>query len=721
MSVIQGLLEKISFHNEENDFVVAKLREKEKKELTTIVGNLSGINPGESLKLTGKWVQNKRFGEQFQVESFEVTVPATLHGIQKYLASGLIQGIGPVMSERIVEKFGLHTLEVIEKKPERLSEVEGIGPKRISMIRKAWGEQKEIKEIMIFLQGHGVGAAYSAKIYKQYGDQSIEMVRENPYRLARDIYGVGFITADKIAQSLGIDRNSLIRAKAGLLYVLNQLTEEGHVYYPETQLIHKAKEILHVDEEIIILAVKELFKEKELFLEDLGPEGHFRAAYLAPFYVAETGVAQRLINLKASPSNIRPIHPEKAIEWVQQKLNIELAQRQEEAVLQAATSKVLIITGGPGTGKTTLITAILRIFQQLKLRILLAAPTGRAAKRMNEATGWEAKTIHRLLEYSPHKSDFKKDQDDPLEADVVIIDEASMVDTLLMYHLLKAIPSHAHLILVGDVDQLPSVGPGNILKDMIRSGKFTVVRLTEIFRQAQESTIVVNAHKVNQGEIPVLKEIDKPEKTDFQFIQEEDPEKILQNILDLCSERIPRDFGFHPLREIQVLTPMHKGTIGVTNLNIELQKRLNPDQSGITRGAWTFRVGDKVMQIVNNYDKDVFNGDIGWISKIDPEEREVTIEFDGRLVPYDYSDLDEVVLAYAVSVHKSQGSEYPVVILPVVTQHYMLLQRNLIYTGITRAKKLVIMIGTKKALAIAIRNNKPQQRYTLLSERLAAS
>ena len=721
MPIIFGLLERISYHNEENDFVVAKLREKEKKELTTIIGNLSGINPGESLKLTGKWVQNKRFGEQFQVETFEVTVPATLLGIQKYLASGLIKGIGSIMSERIVEKFGLHTLEVIEKKPERLSEVEGIGPKRISMIIKAWVEHKEIKEIMIFLQGHGVSAAYSAKIYKQYGDQSIEIVRENPYRLAHDIYGVGFITADKIAQNLGIDRNSLIRAKAGLIYILNQLTEEGHVYYPENQLIHKAKEILNVDEEIVIQAVRELTKEKELFLEDLDPEGNLRAAYLAPFYVAETGVAQRLMNLKESPSNIRPIHPEKAIEWVQQKLNIELARRQEEAILLAASSKVLIITGGPGTGKTTLITAVLRIFQQLKLRILLAAPTGRAAKRMNEATGWGAKTIHRLLEYSPHKGGFKKDQDDPLEADVVIIDEASMVDTLLMYHLLKAIPSDAHLILVGDIDQLPSVGPGSVLKDIIRSGRFTVVRLTEIFRQAQESMIVVNAHKVNQGQFPVLKEIDKSEKTDFQFIEEEDPEKILQNILDLCSEGIPGQFRFHPLREIQVLAPMHKGILGVANLNTELQKRLNPGQSGITHGAWNFRLGDKVMQIVNNYDKDVFNGDIGWISKIDLEEREVMIDFEGRLVPYDYSDLDEVVLAYAVSVHKSQGSEYPVVILPVVTQHYLLLQRNLIYTGITRAKKLVIMIGTKKALAIAIRNNKPQRRYTLLSERLAAS
>ncbi len=721
MSTIHGLLEKISYHNEENDFVVAKLREKEKRELTTIVGNLSGVNPGESLKLTGKWVHNRRFGEQFQVEGFEVTVPATLHGIQKYLASGLIKGVGPIMSERIVEKFGLDTLEVIEKTPEKLSEVEGIGPKRVSMIRKAWGEQKEIKDIMIFLQGHGVSAAYSAKIYKQYGEESIQIVRENPYRLAHDIYGVGFVTADKIAQNLGIDRNSLIRAKAGLIFVLNQLTEEGHVYYPENQLVHKAKEILNVDEEVIIQAVRELTKEKELFLEDLDSEGHLRAAFLAPFYVAETGIAQRLINLKESPSSIRPIHPEKAIEWVQQKLNIELAQGQEEAILLAATSKVLIITGGPGTGKTTLITAILRIFQQLKLRILLAAPTGRAAKRMNEATGWEAKTIHRLLEYSPHKGGFKKDEDDSLEADVVIIDETSMVDTLLMHHLLKAIPSHAHLVLVGDIDQLPSVGPGNVLKDIIRSGKFTVIKLTEIFRQAQESMIVVNAHKVNQGQFPVLMEIDRPEKTDFHFIQEEDPEKILQNILDLCSERIPRQFGFHPLKEIQVLAPMHKGTIGVANLNVELQKRLNPGQSGITRGTWSFRRGDKVMQIVNNYDKDVFNGDIGWISEINPEEREVAIDFDGRLVPYDYSDLDEIILAYAVSVHKSQGSEYPVVILPVVTQHYMLLQRNLVYTGITRAKKLVVMIGTKKALAIAIRNNKPQRRYTRLSERLAAS
>jgi len=721
MSIIHGLLEKISYRNEENDFVVAKLREKEKKELTTIVGNLSGINPGESLELTGKWVHNKKFGEQFQVETFQITVPATLYGIEKYLASGLIKGIGAVMSERIVRKFGLDTLEVIEKKPERLSEVEGIGPKRISMIAKAWEEQKGIKEIMIFLQGHGVSASHAAKIYKQYGAQSVEIVRENPFRLARDIYGTGFITADRIAQNLGIDKHSLIRAKAGLLYVLSQSTEEGHVYYPEGQLIRKAKEILQVDEEIILRAVRELSKEKELFLEDIDAEGDQRAVFSVPLYVAESGVARRLMDLKESPSNIRPIHPEKAIEWVEQKLSMTLAKKQEEAVLLAATSKVLIITGGPGTGKTTLITAILRIFQQLKLKILLGAPTGRAAKRMNEATGCEAKTIHRLLEYSPHRGGFKKDETDPLEADVVIIDEASMVDTLLMYHLLKALPSSAHLILVGDVDQLPSVGPGNILKDIIKSGRFTVVTLAEIFRQAQESMIIVNAHKVNEGQFPVLKEAEGSKKSDFQFIQEEEPEAILDTILDLCAEGIPRQFGFHPLREIQILTPMHKGLIGVANLNVELQKKLNPGPPVVSHGAWSFRLGDKVMQTVNNYEKDVFNGDIGWISEIDPEQREVVIDFDGRTVPYDYSDLDEVVLAYAVSIHKSQGSEYPAVIFPVTTQHYLLLQRNLIYTGITRAKKLVVMIGTKKALAIAIRNNKPQRRYTLLSERLAAS
>src|SRR5512139_2347789 len=683
MPIMYGFVERITYYNEENDFIVAKLQEKGKRELTTIVGNLAGINPGESLKLSGRWVHNKKFGEQFQVENYEITVPATVHGVKKYLGSGLIKGIGPIMAERIVKKFSLETLDVIEKTPERLSEVDGIGSKRIAMITKAWEEQKEIKEIMIFLQSHGVSATYSAKIYKQYGNQSIGVVKENPYRLARDIHGIGFITADKIAQNIGIDPSSLIRAKAGVIYVLNQLTEDGHVYYPEPELIRKAEEILKVDQDIITKAIGDLSREKEIVIEDA--DDTHKAVYLSPFYVAETGVCYLLKRLQGSPSTIRPINQEKAIEWVQQKLNMELAEKQKEAILLAASSKVLIITGGPGTGKTTIITGILKIFQQLKLRILLAAPTGRAAKKMSEATGWEAKTIHRLLEFSPQKRGFKKDQDDPLDADVVIIDETSMVDTLLMYNLLKAIPSQTHLILVGDVDQLPSVGPGNVLKDIIDSGSFTLVRLTEIFRQAQESMIVVNAHRINQGEFPLLQAADSKKATDFYFIQEEDPEKVLTNLITLCSERLPKRFGFHPVKDVQVLTPMHRGTLGVGNLNLELQKSLNPDAAGLIHCSRTFKTGDKVMQIINNYDKEIFNGDIGWISKINREDRELTIDFDGRPKSYDFSELDEVVFDYAISVHKSQGREYPVVIIPIMTDHYVLLQRNLIYPRITRA------------------------------------
>lgn len=720
MATIYGYIERITYFDEESGFVVAKLQEKGKRGLTTIVGKMPGINPGESLKLTGHWVQNKRFGEQFQVDHYEIIVPATVRGIEKYLGSGLIKGIGPIMAERIVRKFGLETLNIIEKSPERLSEVDGIGPKRIEMITRAWEEQKEVKGIMIFLQGHGVSATYATKIYKQYGTRSIEVVKENPYRLAQDIYGIGFLTADRIAQNLGIDPNSLIRAKAGIVYVLRSLTEEGHVYYPEKSLIYKAEEILKVDRAIIEKALLELSQEKEIFIEEIHGEDKDRAVYLAPFFLAEKGIAQILRLLRDSPSNIRTIHPEKTIDWVEGKLGIHLAEKQKEAILLAASSKVLIITGGPGTGKTTIITAILKIFQELRLKFLLAAPTGRAAKRMSEATQEEAKTIHRLLEFSPQKGGFKRDQDNPLEADGVIIDEASMIDTLLMYHLLKAIPSHARLILVGDVDQLPSVGPGNVLKDIIDSGRFTVIRLTEIFRQAQESMIIVNAHRVNQGLFPILKKDEKQEPKDFYFIEEEEPEKIQDQILSLCSQRIPKYFGFHPVRDIQVITPMHKGVLGVSQLNIELQKRLNPESRSLTHGSRVFRFGDKVMQIVNNYDKEIFNGDIGWISRMDQEAGEIVIDFDGRLIPYDPSELDEIVLAYAISVHKSQGSEYPAVILPISTQHYVLLQRNLLYTAITRAKRLVVLIGTKKALAIAIKNNKPQLRFTHLSERLRA-
>ena len=713
-----GVIEKITYSSEETGFVVARLQEKGKREMATVVGHLSGIRPGESVRLTGRWVHNRRFGEQFQAETFEILVPATLQGITKYLGSGLIKGIGPVMAERIVSAFKMDTLDVIEKSPERLSEIGGIGPKRIETIARAWEEQKGIKEIMIFLQGHGVSAAYSAKIFKQYGNRSIAVVRDNPYRLCQDIYGIGFITADQIAQNLGISPHSLIRAKAGLLYVLKGLTDEGHVYYPEKALVRKAKEILKVDPVIVAEAMAELLREREVFLEALGGEKEDRAVYLPSFFVAEAAAAQRLKELVSSSPIRDPVDPEKAIDGVQKRLDLELAQKQKEAMIAAESSKVLVITGGPGTGKTTIIKAILERFHQKGLRVLLAAPTGRAAKRMSEATGWEAKTIHRLLEYSPKEGRFKRDEEDPLEGDVIIIDEASMVDMLLMYHLLKAIPVRAHLILTGDVDQLPSVGAGDVLREMIDSGIFTVVRLTEIFRQARGSTIVLNAHRINRGEFPILGGTDKDEVHDFYFFEEEKPEEILNRILRLCAERIPERFGFDPIREIQVLTPMHRGIVGVTRLNFELQKKLNPAQASLLYGSTTFKLGDKVMQIRNNYEKDVFNGDIGWISKMNQEDKELTIDFDGRLVPYAYSELDEIVLAYAISVHKSQGSEYRAVILPVTTEHYLLLQRNLIYTGITRAEKLLVLIGSKKALAIAIRNNKPRMRFTRLSERL---
>jgi exodeoxyribonuclease V alpha subunit len=718
MAILEGILERITYCSDETGFVVARFQEKDKRDLTTIVGNLAGITPGESLKLAGEWVQNRKFGEQFKVESFSVIVPATLNGITKYLGSGWIKGIGPVMADRIVAAFGLGTLEVLNQNPKRLSEVEGIGPKRIEMITRAWEEQKEVKEIMIFLQGYGVSAAYSAKIYRHYGSMSIPVVKENPYRLAEDIQGIGFLTADRIAQNMGMDPNSLVRAKAGLLFVLNGLTEQGHVYSPENDLVRKSMEVLKVDEELVIKAVTELSQTKKIFVEEIGDAEGQRGVYLAPLYFAERGIGELLDGLTRSASRIRPIDAERAVQWIESKLGIHLADKQRQAVELAAKSKVLVITGGPGTGKTTIITAVLKIFQQMKLRVLLGAPTGRAAKRMSEATSWEARTIHRLLEYSPKEGRFKKDHENLLEADAIVIDEASMVDTVLMYHLLRAVPPHVHLILVGDVDQLPSVGPGNVLKDIIESAAFTVIRLTEIFRQVQKSLIIVNAHRINEGDFPLLKNTDSDELADFYFIEEQDPEEIRDRILFCVSEMIPRRFRFHPIRDVQVLTPMHRGIIGAVNLNAELQKRLNPEPPNVVVGLRTFKTGDKVMQIANNYDREVFNGDIGWVSKISQEDREMVIDFDGRLLAYDFSDLDEVVLAYAISVHKSQGSEYPAVVLPVSTQHYVLLQRNLIYTGITRARKLVVLIGTKKALSIAIRNDKPHLRFTRLCERL---
>lgn len=722
LAELRGQLERVTYANEENGYTIARLKVAGRKSLVTIVGCIVNPTPGEVLSLKGEWDHHPKYGEQFKIAFCENMTPATLQGIEKYLGSGLIKGIGPVMAKRIVKQFREATLEIIEHQSEKLSAIDGIGPKRIAMIQKAWAEQKEIRTIMIFLQSHGVGAGYATRIFKRYGNQAIAVVTENPYRLATDIFGIGFLSADKIAEKLGFARDSALRAEAGILYVLHELTDEGHVYYPLEPLLGKCQEILEIDRTIIAAALATIAADGRIVIEepDRSPAAlreHGPAVYLAGYHLAETHSASRLQALTGAPRAIRPIDADRAVPWIQEKLGITLADKQIEAIRALAGHKMLVVTGGPGTGKTTIITAMLRLFAGLQAKILLAAPTGRAAKRMTEATGQEAKTIHRLLEFSFAKGGFQKNETDPLDCDLLIVDEASMIDILLFHHLLKAVPPRATVVLVGDVNQLPSVGAGNVLKDIIESGVSPVVELNEIFRQARESSIIVNAHRINQGLMPNL-ETSRERLDDFYFIEQEDPEKVLELIITLVKERIPRRFGFDALDGIQVLTPMHRGIVGGMNLNVALQKALNPGEEGVTRMGRLYRIGDKVMQIANNYDKEVFNGDIGRIVDIDIEGQAVLVSLDGREVPYEFAELDELVHAYAVSIHKSQGSEYPAVVIPILTQHYILLQRNLLYTGVTRGKKLVVIVGTKKALAIAIRNNRTERRYTLLAERL---
>ncbi|MDR3603715.1 MAG: ATP-dependent RecD-like DNA helicase [Syntrophaceae bacterium] len=725
ISNIQGQIERVTFHDEENGFTILRLKVPGYRELVTLAGNLMAPLAGQIINATGEWINHPQFGEQFKVVQYKTLVPATVTGIEKYLGSGLVKGIGPVMAKRIVKLFGEETLVVIDETTDRLSEVEGIGEKRLGMIRKAWEDQKNIREVMVFLQGHGVSAGYAAKIYKQYRSQSIEVVKENPYRLAMDIFGIWFVTADRIAENLGFQQDSPVRVQAGAIYVLGQVADAGHVYYPYESLIEKCMEILGVDRGPISQALENLYSEKMIVIENL-PERDTAstkgtsAVYLSTFYACETGIAYRMNSLLRTPYSRRKVDAEKAIQWVQREISLSLAPNQVEAVKVALDSKIMVVTGGPGTGKTTIIRAIMTIFERLGVKVLLAAPTGRAAKRMSEATGREAKTIHRMLEFSPRKGGFQRDEKHPLICDLMIVDESSMIDTVLMYHLLKAVPLHAILILIGDVNQLPSVGPGNVLQDIMGSNAVQVVGLTEIFRQAQDSDIIVNAHLINSGVMPSLDNAEDANH-DFYFIEKNEPEEAFETIVKLVCIRIQNAFGFDPLDDVQILTPMNRGTVGTSNLNVEFQKALNPREDGIMRGGRSFRVNDKVMQIRNNYDKDVFNGDIGRISKIDTVNQEVTILFDGRAVTYDYSDLDEIVLAYAISIHKSQGSEYPCVVIPLLTQHYVLLQRNLLYTAVTRGKRLVIVVGSKKAMAIAVKNDKPQNRYTLLRERLGDS
>jgi exodeoxyribonuclease V alpha subunit len=714
LATVEGILERITYANEENAWSVVKVAVQGKRDPITVVGNLLGVQPGESLRVTGTWVTDRKYGRQFRARTYTTITPATVMGIEKYLGSGMVKGVGPVMAKRLVDHFGIETLDVIDAESERLIEVEGIGPKRSSKIEEAWASQKQIREVMVFLQSHGVSTLLAVKIFKQYGPRAIAVVKENPYRLALDVYGIGFKTADKIAGNLGISPTSPRRAEAGVLHVLGGFADQGHVYYPRDRLIASAGEVLEIDTAVIEQAINDLTSSEHLVVESLGQDGE--AVFLKSLHAAESGAAAVLCDLLSTePTGVR-IDIERAIAWTEGQQDLTLAPEQREAIRQAVTSKVLVITGGPGTGKTTLVNSIIQILEKKGLRILLAAPTGRAAKRMSETTGREAKTIHRLLEFSPKGMVFERDRNNPLEADILVLDEASMIDTVLAYHVLKAIPPAAQLILVGDVDQLPSVGPGSVLKEIIASSAVSTVTLSQIFRQAEQSRIVVNAHRINRGEMPSWG--GKDERSDFYFLERNEPEEVLATIKELVASRIPKGLGFDAIEDVQVLTPMHRGLLGAANLNTELQALLNPSGATLTRGNRTLRVNDKVMQIRNNYDLDVFNGDIGRVDKIDTVNQEVAVSLDGRTVKYEYSDLDELVLAYACSIHKAQGSEYPCVVIPLHTQHYVLLQRNLLYTGVTRGRKMVIVVGSRKALAIAVKNARTAARFTRLCSRL---
>ena len=707
-TLLRCVVERITYQNPENGYSVLKVKVKGYNDLVTLVGNLLEVPVGSVLLCRGEWKVDKRYGSQFVAATWEETMPATVYGIEKYLGSGLVKGIGPRFARAIVQRFGTETIDIIETEIERLYEVPNIGRKRVAKIRESWEKQKDIKNVMLFLQGYGVSTAYAAKIYREYGKESIDKVRENPYRLADDIWGIGFKTADGIAAKMGYGKEDPRRCRSGILYTLGQLSDEGHVYAGEEQLVKTAGQLLEAGETAIRDTLAGMLQAEDLILDK-------DAIYLPPFYHAECGTSRRLRDLAEStgrslfdglfdPSSLTA------------ETGIEYDEVQLAAIRQAVTSKVMVLTGGPGTGKTTTTQGIIAALKKAGLRVLLAAPTGRAAKRMSEATGMEAKTIHRLLEYNPQDG-YKRNDENPLEGDALIVDECSMIDILLMNNLLKAVPVGMRLVFVGDIDQLPSVGAGNVLRDIIDSQRIPVVRLVRIFRQAQKSRIVMNAHTINQGRFP---DTSNGRDTDFFFMREDDPERAAETIVRLVKERLPRAYRESPDR-IQVLTPMQRGVVGAANLNLLLQQALNPSGPSLGRGGYTYRQGDRVMQLRNNYDKDVFNGDLGYIREVDTEDRMLTVDFDGKWVEYDVTELDELTLAYATTIHKAQGSEYPIVVMPVLMTHYVMLQRNLIYTGITRAKKICVLLGAAKALAYAVRNVSVLKRNTRLKERLNPS
>ena len=715
--LISGLVQHIVFHNPDNGFCVMRVKARGHRNLVTLIGHSATVSPGEWINASGKFSRDSNFGVQFRASYMTVSSPTSLEGIEKYLGSGMIRGIGQVYAKRLVQVFGEDVFDVIENEPERLHEVEGIGPVRVEKIIEAWNDQKKIREIMVFLHQHGVGTARAVRIYKTYGANAIRILDENPYRLARDIHGIGFRGADTIADKLGIDKTATVRVGAGIAHVLSEATKDGHCGLPEEELVETASRLLEVPEELIRSAL-----EQELKVESLVrvPVARTPCIFLSILHKAELSIAYHVRRIARHPVEWPPIDAGKAIPWVEQRIGIGLSAGQIDAVSRAIRSRIMVITGGPGVGKTTIVDSILRILTAKRLNVLLCAPTGRAAKRLSETTGMEAMTIHRMLEFDPVTFSFKRNEQNPLDCDLLIVDESSMVDTMLMRDLLKAVPDRSGLLIIGDIDQLPSVGPGQVLADLIRSRSIPVVQLTEVFRQAAESRIIANAHLVNAGSMPQLENADAD--SDFYFVPAEDAEKAVERVVALVRERIPRKFGLDPVRDIQVLCPMNSGGTGTRALNAELQSALNPSaQEKIERFGWTFSPGDKVMQVANDYDKDVYNGDIGIIRSMDMKARELIVDFDERKAVYGHDELDLLVPAYATTIHKSQGSEYPAVVLLLLKQHFMMLKRNLLYTGVTRGKKLVVLVGQKQAIDMALRNSSRYSRWSKLNELLGKS